>query len=139
ETALYGPDLEALQEFYERVLGLQLVSRFADRGAALRCGRGVLLLFDPAVTELDGLGVPPHGVRGRGHVAFAVPGDELDTWRSHLATCGVSIESEIEWPEGGRSIYFRDPAGNSVELAPPTLWGFGDATVAVDQQESTHD
>ena len=24
-----------------------------------------------------------------------------------------------------RSIYFRDPAGNSVEVAPPTLWQNG--------------
>ena len=32
---------------------------------------------------------------------------------------------EVPWPEGGRSIYFRDPAGNSLELAPPTLWGGG--------------
>jgi hypothetical protein len=35
----------------------------------------------------------------------------------------VPIEREIEWDEGGTSIYVRDPAGNSVELAPPTIWG----------------
>ena len=35
---------------------------------------------------------------------------------------GVAIEAEVEWPSGGRSLYFRDPAGNVVELAPPTLW-----------------
>ncbi|MDQ3546548.1 MAG: glyoxalase/bleomycin resistance/extradiol dioxygenase family protein, partial [Verrucomicrobiota bacterium] len=43
-------------------------------------------------------------------------------WRERLQEAGVAIESEVEWPEGGRSLYFRDPAGNSVELAPPTLW-----------------
>lgn len=125
ETALYGSDLEAMQEFYERVLGLELVSRFGDRGAALRCGQGILLLFNPATTELIGRGIPPHGARGAGHVAFAVPGTELGRWRVHLAECQVPVETEVEWQEGGRSIYFRDPAGNSVELAPPTMWGFG--------------
>jgi catechol 2,3-dioxygenase-like lactoylglutathione lyase family enzyme len=26
-------------------------------------------------------------------------------------------------PRGGRSFYFRDPAGNSLELATPRIWG----------------
>ncbi len=30
---------------------------------------------------------------------------------------------EVNWDQGGTSLYFRDPAGNSIELAPPTLWG----------------
>ena len=45
-------------------------------------------------------------------------------WRSHLETNGIEIESEVTWPRGGRSLYVRDPAGNSVELASPTIWGF---------------
>jgi hypothetical protein len=32
---------------------------------------------------------------------------------------GVSIEKEVEWPRGGKSLYYRDPAGNSVELVTP--------------------
>jgi hypothetical protein len=36
---------------------------------------------------------------------------------------GVEVEREIGWPDGSRSLYVRDPAGNSVELAPPSLWG----------------
>lgn len=126
ETALYGDDISAMREFYERVLGLETVSDMADRGVALRCGRGVLLLFDPEVTERGSELVGAHGARGAGHVAFAVTGAELGAWRSHLADCGVEIESEVDWPAGGRSVYFRDPAGNSVELAVPPVWGFED-------------
>lgn len=137
ETALYGSDLGAMQEFYERVLGLELVSRFGDRGVALRCGRGVLLLFNPDTAELRDHGIPPHGTRGAGHMAFAVSGTELDGWRAHLDDCQVPIEMEVEWPEGGRSIYFRDPAGNSVELAPPTMWGFGAAPCVAEATEET--
>ena len=44
-------------------------------------------------------------------------------WRAHLAAHNVAIEMEVNWEQGGTSIYFRDPAGNSVELAPLTLWG----------------
>ena len=33
------------------------------------------------------------------------------------------IEQAVEWPQGGRSLYFRDPAGNSLEVASPRIWG----------------
>ena len=36
---------------------------------------------------------------------------------------GVEIEVDYLWPGGGRSIYFRDPAGNSLEFAEPSIWG----------------
>jgi catechol 2,3-dioxygenase-like lactoylglutathione lyase family enzyme len=49
---------------------------------------------------------------------------DLGAWRDTLAAAGVAIEAEISWPQGGHhSLYVRDPAGNSVELASPTLWG----------------
>lgn len=126
ETALYGSDIPAMREFYERVLGLETVSDMSDRGVALRCGSGVLLLFDPEVTERGSELVGAHGARGPGHVAFDVSEAGLDAWRAHLERCRVEIESEVEWPAGGHSVYFRDPAGNSVELAVKPVWGLDD-------------
>ena len=49
--------------------------------------------------------------------------------RRWLAKHGVSIEKTIDWPDGGRSLYFRDPAGNSLELATPQIWGLSEATL----------
>jgi len=77
------------------------------------------------VAQRPGRGVPSHGAQGAGHIAFAMPVADLDRWREHFQASGVPIEMEVAWPEGGRSIYVRDPAGNSVELAPPTIWGGG--------------
>ena len=34
-----------------------------------------------------------------------------------------AIEADFRWPNGARSIYVRDPAGNSIELADPAIWG----------------
>jgi hypothetical protein len=34
----------------------------------------------------------------------------------------VAVESDYTWPGGGRSLYFRDPAGNSLELGTPAIW-----------------
>jgi catechol 2,3-dioxygenase-like lactoylglutathione lyase family enzyme len=122
EASLYTSDLAAAEGFYHEVLGLEIVSKFDGRGMAFRCGATVLLLFDPARTRIPDAGVPTHGATGEGHVAFVIDEPEIDSWRGRLQEFGVAIESEVEWPEGGRSLYFRDPAGNVVELAPPTLW-----------------
>lgn len=125
ETCLYASDLAATVEFYRRVFGLEAISDFSPRGVALRCGAGVLLIFNPAETKTRHALMPSHGTEGSGHVAFLATEEELPGWREHLAQCGVEIETEVAWEVGGRSIYFRDPGGNSVELAPPTLWGGG--------------
>ena len=122
ETCLYGSDLEALERFYVDVIGLTPVQRTAGRNVALACGEGVVILFDPAVSGTSVGGFPAHGSQGPGHVAFAVPVEELDAWKRRLEEHAVSIETEWRWPDGQVSLYFRDPAGNSVELAPPTLW-----------------
>jgi catechol 2,3-dioxygenase-like lactoylglutathione lyase family enzyme len=121
EAALYAGDLGAAERFYRDVLGLELVSRSDGPGLAFGCGEAVLLVFDPERTRIADAGVPTHGAIGEGHVAFAIDETEIDPWRRHLESRGV--EAGVEWPEErGRSLYFRDPSGNVVESAPPTLW-----------------
>ena len=123
ETAVYAADLAAAEAFYGGVLGLPVVGREAGRQVFFRVGAGsMLLVFDPATT-LRGGTFPPHGATGPGHVALGVRPEALDGWRRHLAAHGVEIEMEYTWPRGGRSLYFRDPAGNLVELITPGVWG----------------
>jgi catechol 2,3-dioxygenase-like lactoylglutathione lyase family enzyme len=122
EAALYTGDLDAAKRFYHDVLGLEIVSSMEDRGISFRCGETVLLVFDPERTRIPDAGVPTHGAQGEGHIAFVVEDSEIDPWRARLTERGVAIEAEVDWPSGGRSLYFRDTAGNVVELAPPSLW-----------------
>ncbi len=122
ETVIYADDLAAARRFYTEVLGLELHSA-GDVALAFRLDAGVLLIFNPGKAILPGRDVPSHGPQGPGHLAFAAPDATLDGWRAQLTAHGVPIEMEVTWTFGGTSIYFRDPAGNSVELAPPTLWG----------------
>jgi catechol 2,3-dioxygenase-like lactoylglutathione lyase family enzyme len=68
------------------------------------------------------LPVPPHGTKGNGHMCFRVGRQALDAWKAKLEAAGVTIEADIRWPNGARSFYFRDPAGNSLECAEPGLW-----------------
>jgi catechol 2,3-dioxygenase-like lactoylglutathione lyase family enzyme len=122
ETALYADDLDRAEAFYRDALGLEVIGREAGRHVFFRVGGSVLLVFRPEAT-LKGDALPPHGARGPTHFALGVKADDLDTWRARLEGLPIAIEKEVRWPRGGRSIYFRDPAGNSVELVTPGLWG----------------
>ena len=131
ETCVYADDLDEAERFYGGVLGLEAFAREPGRHVFFRCGAAVFLVFDPARTrtaagQVGGVPIPTHGAAGAGHVAFAVPASELPAWRSRLAELGVAVEAEVAWPRGGRSLYVRDPAGNSVELASPSIWGLSD-------------
>lgn len=126
ETCLYCENLEAARVFYERVLGLQPVHA-DERNIFFRVGDRMLLLFDPAKTEstvnvVEGAAIPRHGSHGPGHLAFAAEEDEIEAWATRLREHGVRIEAEVRWPSGGRSIYFRDPSGNVLEFADPSIW-----------------
>lgn len=127
ETVLYAKDLEAAEKFYATVLGLEKFAEQAGRHVFFRCGQSVFLIFNPDVTveqttAANGGVIPPHGTKGEGHTCFRVPEEEIPAWREKLHEAGVAIESEVTWFPGCTSIYFRDPAGNCLELAPPSLW-----------------
>lgn len=126
EIALRVADLDAMQRFYEQVIGLPLLRRF-PRAAFFKIAGGffkiaggyaghtqVLALFDrsaepgyrgldPARTTVD-------------HLAFAIARRDYEHERARLAAHGLEVElAEHPWV-GWRSLYVRDPEGNQVEL-----------------------
>lgn len=127
ETVLYTSDLDAAERFYRDVLGMEPFSKSPGRQLFYRCGDQVFLVFNPEATSKppapNALPVPPHGAVGPGHVCFRADATEIEAWRKRLESHGVAIEADFEWPSGGRSIYFRDPAGNCLEFAEPRIWG----------------
>lgn len=128
ESALYVTDLATAEGFYADILGLPRIAAVAGRHVFFRCGDGVLLLFNAEATRMPPkpdakLPVPPHATVGQGHLCFAATGEEIDRWKAALEAKGIVIEADFEWPNGGRSIYFRDPSGNSIEFAEPRIWG----------------
>ena len=127
ETVLYAPDLDAAEAFYRDMLDLTPFTKVPGRHLFYRCGTQVFLVFNPSATRdvsTAGIPVPTHGADGQGHVCFRANADEIADWHDRLTANGVEIEMDFEWPQGGRSIYFRDPAGNSLEFAEPRIWRF---------------
>jgi len=124
ETSLYVTDLERAAAFYSEKLGLRMVGEFdKERGVAFRVGPSILLLFRADVTRKAGGEVPSHGCSGQGHVAFRVPAEQIAMWRERLRERGVEIEREVTFGDGNPpSLYFRDPNGNSLEIAVASIW-----------------
>ncbi len=119
---LYANDLAKAQWFYAEVIGLRLITANHEF-LAFGVGHAVLLIFDPQFSSLPERDIPCHGSLAPGHLAFAATESELADWESHLARHGIDIETKHQWDNGSHSLYLRDPAGNSIEFAPPNLWG----------------
>lgn len=126
ETGIIVADVPRAVAFYTRVFGLTVM--FSDfRMAALDVAPGqALLVFlagsSDAGSHVPGGFVPGFDANGRSHFAFSVTAASLDAWRDRLAAEQVAIESEVTWPRGAVSLYFRDPDGNLGELVTPGLW-----------------
>jgi len=128
ETVLYASDIEQAAWFYHAVLGIEMHRGMSELMTTFRIDDGhVLLIFDPSMSDKPGRDVPSHGARGPGHIALRIEDSEYNDWKRQLSSHGIRIEQEIDWEteEGfsrGRSIYCRDPYGNSVELITGNIW-----------------
>jgi catechol 2,3-dioxygenase-like lactoylglutathione lyase family enzyme len=132
ETSLYVADLDRAQAFYERLVMLR-----DHRMCALAVpGQQALLLFreggsvNPSPTPFGV--IPPHDAHGVQHLCFSIDHADLDRWAAHLEMSGVAIESRIAWPARGRSLYFRDPDGHSLEVGTSGLWPNDPVAAATD-------
>lgn len=126
EASVYVEDLDAAERFYGQTLGFRTIARVGNRHVFFRFRNSVLLVFNPAETRQPPgnpeLPVPAHGSSGEGHVCFVASASDLDRWREHFEAQAIPVEADFLWPNGCRSIYIRDPSGNSVEFSERGLW-----------------
>ena len=113
-------DIEATTQFYERVLGFEREFFRGPEGQprhALLFGRQKINLQDHATETPTKARVPTFGA-GDFCLIAAVPLEEVI---AHLKKEGVVIEAGPVARRGAlgaiRSVYFRDPDGNLVEVA----------------------
>jgi catechol 2,3-dioxygenase-like lactoylglutathione lyase family enzyme len=109
-------DLAATAAFYERVLGMRLVT-FGEGRKALAFGRQKINLHE-AGREFEPKAKAPQPGSGDFCLITERPLDEV---ARHLAACGVPVESGPVPKTGAtgpiRSLYLRDPDGNLVEIS----------------------
>ncbi|MEO8027319.1 MAG: VOC family protein [Bryobacteraceae bacterium] len=128
ESSLYVENVARTRDFFVRVFGFEVLDVEATgRFAAFAVAPGsVLLVFRKGSTTspvtFAGGTIPAHDGHGNLHFAFSIDADAYEDWKQRLSDNEVAIESEVVWPKGGRSIYFRDPDGHLGELITPGVW-----------------
>lgn len=122
ETCIYSPDLVAMKRFYSGIIGLEVVQEEEGKFVFLKAGKSMLLIFNPERTSPTNDELPPHGAAGQIHFAIEIEKIDYPSWKERLTINGIPIEKEVEWKPESRSLYFRDPAGDLVELITPGEW-----------------
>ena len=119
EIALRVNDLDAMQKFYEYVIGLRLMTRFPT-SAFFKIADGygshtqVLALFDRS--ESLGYRAANAETSTIDHIAFEIPLADFEDEKKRLKGLGLQVETaEHAWVHW-RSLYVSDPEGNQVEL-----------------------
>lgn len=114
--ALTVRDIDETCVFYEKVLGMAR-ERFGEGRVALRFGRQKININPNPNERLRKAAVP---IPGTAEFCLVSRGP-LDDFIEHLRNCGVDIEygpAETAGAEGTiRSVCFRDPDGNLIEVA----------------------
>ncbi|MBM4320985.1 MAG: VOC family protein [Deltaproteobacteria bacterium] len=110
-VALRVRNLQRALEFYSGVLGMRLEWQPDDRNAYLTTGSDNLALHEAADLTDSGAG-------SLDHIGFFVAApEEVDEWGRRLEARGVTlVQQPRTHRDGARSIYFRDPDGNLVQL-----------------------
>jgi catechol-2,3-dioxygenase len=114
EVALRVNDLKLMKQFYQDVLGFEVLGEFGT-AALLKIAEGygghtqVLGLFDRSVRV-----GPEHTTVD--HIAFAIALGDFDSEKRRLESLGLDVEVETHYWVKWRSLYFHDPEGNQVEL-----------------------
>jgi catechol 2,3-dioxygenase-like lactoylglutathione lyase family enzyme len=118
-----------MKDFYTNILGLEFVSEEKDRFVFLKAGQSMLLIFNPGKTltgnDTSATKLPYHGAITPPsiiHFALEIDKENYDNAKHMLNEKNVKIEKEVAWEKGANSIYFRDPAGNLVEIITPGSW-----------------
>jgi catechol-2,3-dioxygenase len=125
ETCIYSSDLESMKKFYVDILGLLPIEEERDKLIFLKAGKSMLLVFNPARTSVHNNSLPTHGAMSPPssiHFAMEIKEQDYQEWKKLLSKNSISIEKEVDWKNNTKSLYFRDPAGNLIELITPGGW-----------------
>ena len=113
-TILFARDLPAMRRFYEEVMQFPIYSQYGPQWIEYRVGGALLALtergrrWNDAPTPKGALSV---------QLSFRVAPDEVDECAAALSDANVAITvPPFDQASGHRSMFFRDPDGNVLEI-----------------------
>ena len=125
EVVLRVSNLDTMQEFYEKVVGLELLERSENMMAFFRIAPDYeghtqsLALFDQS-GQVDHRSRHYTGVDTEKstlhHIAFTISASDHETEKERLQNLGLDVETVRHTWQHYRSLYITDPEGNVVEF-----------------------
>ena len=113
-TVIFVRDMVAMRRFYEDVLGFPMLRELSPGWVEYRVGNNTLALARPSRTAADA--PTPKGSASL-QLAFKVSAPEVDQCADALVRMGVNLLSPpTDQTFGHRTLFFRDPDGNLLEV-----------------------
>ncbi len=113
-TVIFVRDMAAMRRFYEDILGFALLRELSPNWIEYRVGSNTLSLGSPTRTAAD---VPTPNGSASLQLAFKVSIPKVDQCADELVRRGVDLLSPpTDQAFGHRTLFFRDPDGNLLEM-----------------------
>ena len=112
-TVIYVRQMAVMREFYSQTLGFALHRELSPRWVEYRVGANLLALAEGGGRFKDPL--PPVGTLSL-QLAFRVTPSEVAGCAAVLKERGVEVTGPDDHAFGHRTLFFRDPDGNVLEI-----------------------
>ena len=113
-TVIFVRDMAAMRRFYEAVLCFPLTRELSAGWIEYQIGSNTLALARPSRTAKD---APTPAGSASLQLAFKVAAEDVDRCADELVRHGVDLlEPPTNQPFGHRTLFFRDPDGNLLEV-----------------------
>ena len=113
-SVIFVRDMPAMRRFYEGILSFAVARELSAGWIEYQIGGNTLALARPSLTAKD---APTPAGSASLQLAFKVAALDVDRCAAELVRQGVDIVSPpTDRPFGHRTLFFRDPDGNLLEV-----------------------